>query len=543
MSVFDALRTLFAPPPIFDVDPGMPIGTVVNLGRSQERSLSFEQMWRTGSEESTNTIAGVRVSAETAMNAPAVWACVRLISGAIAGLPLHAYREQGDSRTEISLPEWIRHPVPYNPNITRAVHVQQVVTSLLLDGNAFIYVIGEPNSPRSLRVLDPSTVDIKTDGATETSYVVKGATRTLTPAEVVHIPYQAIPGKERGLNPIDAARESIGLSLAADLFGGSFFGNGATLSGVIEFPEGAEPTPEELTRLKEDFKKKHVGAKKSFSVGALTGGAKWNPNVSSNRDSQFLELREYQVEDIGRMYGVPPHMIGSQKPGAVAYASVEQRNIDFVTHGLQPVIEKLEDAYERVLRGQRTYFKFNVSGLLRGDVQSRWTAYGVALDKKVVLREEVRAWEDLPNIGELGFLETPNNNPPEEPAPADDSASDEMAAAVTALAIRAAEPERSRDDLPLVLRAISDIAARPGPSLIIQNGEEKEPVVVPPPDVRIDTEPFAAAVRELHDLVTEANRANSEAVAELRQQVARPRKTKVIRDETGKIVGAEQVLE
>lgn len=399
--ILDALRAFFDPP------------IVPSPGPDDTRSIGWDAWGVSG--ETTNTIAGVVVSAETAMHAPAVWACVRLISGAIAGLPLHAYRGTGEERTQITLPGWIELPVPTNPNVTRMVHVQHVVTSLLLEGNAFIRILPNTSHPTGVRVLPPHEVDIETqdDGAD----IYKWNGQRLTSNQVIHIPYQVMPGKSRGLNPIDAAKESIGLALAADQYGAAYFGNGATLSGMIQFPAGAEPSPEELKRLQKDFQKKYVGSRKSHAIGALTGGAEFKEMTGSNRDSQFLELREFQVEDIGRLYGVPPHMIGSQKPGAVAYASVEQRNIDFVTHGLQPVIEKLEDAYERVLRGQRTYFKFNVEGLLRGDQKSRWEAYGIALDKKVVRRDEVRAKEDLPFDPEsVGYLETPNNNPPEGPA-------------------------------------------------------------------------------------------------------------------------------
>lgn len=422
MGFLDAVARFFAPPAGFDTDYGEPIGRTVFLGR-EDRGLTFQQLWNTGQEEPGNTIAGVRVSAETAMHAPAVWACVRLISGAIAGLPLHAYRGTGEDRKQISLPFWIDQPIPNNPNVTRAVHVQQVVTSLLLEGNAFIRFLPSVASPIGMVVLPPHDVTIETQDSGDVLYKWNG--QALTPAEVVHIPYQVVLGQARGLNPVDAAKESIGLALAADQFGAAFFGNGATVGGFIKFPAGYDPAPEELVRLKKDFAKKHVGARKSHAIGALTGGAEFQPNETSNKDSQFLELREFQVEDIGRLYGVPPHMIGSQKPGAVAYASVEQRNIDFVTHGLQPVIEKLEDGYERVLRGSRTYFKFSVEGLLRGDQKSRWEAYGIALDKKVIRREEVRAKEDLPFDPEgVGYLETPNNNPPDAPAeePAQESA-------------------------------------------------------------------------------------------------------------------------
>jgi HK97 family phage portal protein len=408
----DALRALLTPLPAYD--GSYPIDTVVREGRALD-----DAMWGTA-PDTGNTIAGVRVSDATAMNASAVWACVRLISAAIAGMPLHAYRATATGRDPIDLPAWMTRPT-MNPNTTRAVHIQQLVASLLLDGNAFIQFFPSVMNPRSALVLAPQDVEIVDHGFGSVEYRVRSAGRDLTPAEVVHILYVVVPGKERGLNPVDAARETIGLSLAVDQYGAAFFGNGATLSGVIEYPEGVAPTKDQVKEMVQSFRRRHVGTTKSHAVGALTGGAKWKENSASHRDSQFLELREYQIEDIGRLYGVPPHILGSQKPGSVSYASVELRNIDFVTHGLQPVIEKIEDGYDRVMPSG-TFLKFNVAGLLRSDAKSRWESYGIALDKKVILREEVRALEDLPNIGALGFLETPNNNPPDDPPeePADE---------------------------------------------------------------------------------------------------------------------------
>jgi HK97 family phage portal protein len=492
VAFIDALARFFAPPPALE-----------------PRSVSWEKMWGSGTETmGANTIAGIRVSAETAMHAPAVWACVRLISGAIAGLPLHAYRGSGADRDEIALPEWLRRPNPQNPNITRGVHIQQVVTSMLLEGNAFIYALPSVGSTERLRVLDPATVRIHTTGD-DTTYHVTGADRPLTPDEIVHIPYQVVPGSQRGLNPIDAARETIGLAMAAEQFSSAFFGNGATLSGVIEYPPGVEPTQPQIDELVRQFKKKHTGASKSYAVGALTGGAQWKPSEGNNRDSQLNELREYQVEDIGRLFGVPPHMIGSQKPGAVAYASVEQRNIDFVTHGLQPVIEKLEDAYERVIRGQRTYFKFNVDGLLRGDAKSRWEAYGIALDKKVVLREEVRAKEDFPNLGELGFLETPNNNAPEPepPSPAPVTNNSYVlpdTVSIPASVVHVAPPEVH------VAAPVVNVAAAEAPI------------------VNVDMAPVGEAVATLRaDLIS------------LQAEVRKPRKRRLLTDAEGRVIGSE----
>jgi HK97 family phage portal protein len=406
VALLDALARFFAPPVALTPDYGEPLDVAVRV--VEERSAVWSDL--DGSSGRGNTIAGVSVSDETAMNAPAVWACVRLISGAIAGLPLQAFREQGEERVEVPSPLWVSVPNPQNPNTTRAVFIQQAVTSMLLEGNAFLYFIPNVLRPVEVRVLDPKEVEIKVDGSTVT-YDVKGADRILTPMEIVHVPYQVVPGKARGLNPIDAARQTIGLTLAAQDYGAAYFGNGMSLSIGIEYPPGIEPTTKQQEELVKQLKKKHVGSRNSHGIGALTGGAKFVDLSKTNRDSQLLELREYQVEDVGRLFGVPPHMIGSQKPGAVAYASVEQRNIDFVTHGLQPVIEKLEDGLGRHFDG-RGFFKFNVAGLLRGDIKSRMEAYQVALNAKVMEIDEVRALEDMGAKG-LGYLETPNNNAPD----------------------------------------------------------------------------------------------------------------------------------
>jgi len=385
----------------------------LNPPATVQRGLTQEQLWGSG-WQTFGATAGVPTGIENALQSIAVQAAIRLLTNDIGSLPVDAFRKvDGQQRKELTTPAWISLPNPLNPNDTWEDHVKQVVFSMLSDGNAFVRCFPNVFQTEGIEALDPAQVDIDIFRGAPI-YKVRGE-GDFTPAEILHLPWVKRPGKARGLNPIEAAKEGIGIALAADQFVGSYFGNGAILSGYISFPQGVEPTEEQLKALKNDFKTKHVGARKSHAVGALTGGAEFKPFDYNNREAQLLELREHIVEEVARLFGIPPHMLGSQKPGAVSYASVEQRSIDYVTHAVLPITRRLGTGYSRLLRGQKTYLKFNVRGLLEGDATARASYYDSLLQNKVIKREEVRALEDFEWDGELGYLETPNNNSPAEP--------------------------------------------------------------------------------------------------------------------------------
>ena len=156
------------------------------------------------------------------------------------------------------------------------------------------------------------------------------------------------PGKLRGLSPIEAARQGIGLGLTAEEFGARFFGQGTTLSYGVEVP-GAM-TDAQREELRANLRKRHSGTQNAHSVSVLTGGAKFVPGLGiTNDQAQFLELRKFQVEDIARWYGVPPHMLGSQEPGASSYNSVEMRGIEFREYAVLPLVRRIEDTYDRLV--------------------------------------------------------------------------------------------------------------------------------------------------------------------------------------------------
>lgn len=361
--------------------------------------------------DTSSSTAGIKVDLETALTVVAVQSAIRLLVNDIASLPADALRKTTNGNASLPRPSWMSFPAPLNVNLTWEDHIKQVVFSLLTDGNAFVYCLPSVSNPTELRVLKPTDVSIETAGDQSITYKVPKADRPLTGDDILHIPWVLRPGEARGMNPIAAAEESLGIAIAADRYVGGYFGNGATLSGLIKFPTGSEPAPAEIERLKKDFTKKHVGAVKSHAVGALTGGAEWQQIAVNNRDAQLLELREHIVEDVARLFGIPPHMLGSQRPGAVSYASVEQRSLDYTQHAVLPIVSRIERGYRRLFRGQDDFLKFNLNGLLRADSQSRATFYREMLQNKVMPREEVRELEDLkPLATAVGFLETPNNN-------------------------------------------------------------------------------------------------------------------------------------
>jgi HK97 family phage portal protein len=382
------------------------------LNRLTQRAITPQQAWGADIEwDAPNSAAGIHVDGDTARKLVVVWACQRLLTNSISTMPVKVFRKVGDKRAVVEDPSWLKEPTT-NKNDTSVDHFADVAMSLLGDGNSFTRCLPFVALADYVYVADSTRVTI--DNKDSTVYRISGV-GDLRDTDILHISLLRKPGKTRGMSPIDNALDSIGIGLAAQEFGSRFFSNGTTLSGVIQMPVGAQMTPEAIKNLGDSFKIKHQGIRKSHAVGVLTNGGTFNKMTSTPQESQLLELRKFQVEDIARLYGVPPHMVGSQEPGAVAYASVEQRAIDYVQYGVQPLVVKIERAYQRLLPPDH-YLKFNLAALLRGDTKSRFEAYRTALQNKFMTVNEVRAFEDFePFAGEEGgLLQTPNNNAPDK---------------------------------------------------------------------------------------------------------------------------------
>lgn len=354
-----------------------------------------------------SSASGVSIDQSNALQIAAVWACVRLLANSVSTLPLDAYLRTSSKRQELDpQPTWIENPVPDDPSTTRVEHFSQVVTSLLLDGNSFTMVQPFVGKPAELHVLDPRKVTIRRENGRPLYDVRDDRNRllgTLDAQECIHIPLLRKPGTLRGQSPIEAFAQGLGLASAAEEFAARFFGNGAVMSVGIEYPEGVEPTETQVNELRKSFAKKHQGLRRSHAVGILTGGAKFHDMSVKPEESQFIETQKWTVEQIARIYGIPPHMIQSQEPGAVAFASVEHRSIEYVRDGVVPLTERIQVAYNRLL-GPRQYLKFNMDGLLRGETKARWDAYKAAWEVGALSINKILALEDMDPIGPDGDM-------------------------------------------------------------------------------------------------------------------------------------------
>ena len=374
------------------------IEAAIERFRPQARALSHGSFGFT-STSGEGTRAGVVVNDDTAMRMSAVWAAHRLLSADISALPVDAFRRRNAGSELIKpQPSWLSQPVPADANLTIVEHFAQVVLSLVGDGNAFIVVLPTFGNTTELRVLDPTRVDIRSDGAGVPSYILRDArgqsVSVLGPMDLIHIPYFRKAGRNRGLSPIQALAETIGAGIAAEEFSSMVFSKGANMSGIIQIPrEAGEPTDEQLKRIKQQFTKSNTGLHNSHAVGVLSGGAQWMANSFNPRDALLIEEQKWSVEQVARAYGIPPHLLGSQEPGAQAYASVEQKSQDYVDHALLPLVKRIESAYSRLLpRG--SFLKFNLRGLLRADAGTRAQYYSTLLGTGAITPNRIAALED-----------------------------------------------------------------------------------------------------------------------------------------------------
>jgi len=362
----------------------------------------------------TPSYSGVPVSQGTSVNLPAVYKCVSLNSETISSLPLDVFAKRGKARVPYAEPVWFRPP--NNFQTLREV-IAMTQASLDLDGNAFWFKIMDAQGRLAgIEVLDPAAVSIEVVGGRLTYWITTANAREPYSAnEVVHLRALVMPGQLRGLSPIECAKQTIGIGLAAEQFGGQFFGNGANLSGVIESTSAM--TKEQADRLKADFTKSHGGVAKSHAIGVLTN-ATWKPMSVKPDEAQFLEARRYTAGEIANLYGVPVEFVGDgSTQGAKGYVTgVSMRFRMWYLTGLMPRITRIEEALTGLMpRG--VYIKFNTYALLRMDPAEQTAFFAAGQLGEYITRNEIRAWLELdPVDGGDDFLHSvqwQENAPPD----------------------------------------------------------------------------------------------------------------------------------
>lgn len=356
---------------------------------AEERALSFQTLFSSGDNFSRSTNAGTVVNQDDALKINTVYACVRIISDAISTLPVDSFiRVDGDRRPHRPRPIWLDEP---DIGVSRIDHFQQVLVSLLLNGNSFTRILRDGDGVVGLVVLNPLKVEVKRDESRRLIYVFDNKD-TIEHFDIIHLTELRLPGDLRGKSRVDLVKESLGLSLALDEFAARFFGNGSHTSGVIEVPGAMNK--EQAKEMVDGFENSHRGLRKSHRPGLMSNGAKFVPTSIAPDDSQFLQSRQFAVEEILRAFRVPPSMAGVLQPGAQAYASVEMNGIHFVMHTLRPYVAKIESGYSRLL-SNGAFLKFNLDGLMRGDFGSRVAGYSSALQAGWMSIDDVRRFEDL----------------------------------------------------------------------------------------------------------------------------------------------------
>ena len=360
-----------------------------------------------------NSTSGKRVNERTAMQMTAVYSCVRILSEAVASLPLHFYEYQEDGSKVKAIHHSLYsllHDEP-NPEMTSFVFRETLMTHLLLWGNAYAQIIRNGKGEVvALYPLMPDRMRVDRDEygrlyyeyqiSVDDAHINKGSIVQLSPSEVLHIPGLGFDGLV-GYSPIAMAKNAIGLAIAAEEYGSKFYANGAAPSGVLEHPG----TLKDPSKVRDSWSQTFGGSANSHKVAVLEEGMKYTPISISPNEAQFLETRKFQINEIARIFRVPPHMVGDLEKSS--FSNIEQQSLEFVKYTLDPWVTRWEQNMTRSLltaEEKKKYFiKFNVDGLLRGDYQSRMNGYATARQNGWMSANDIRELENLDRIPtELG---------------------------------------------------------------------------------------------------------------------------------------------
>ena len=353
------------------------------------------------------TSAGQYVNERTAMQSAAVYACVKILSESIASLPLHVYRNKPDG-DRIRAPDHplyrLLHDAP-NDEMSSFTFRETLMTHLLLYGNGFAQIIRNGRGyVTALYPLLPNRMEVSRASNGELIYTytpdwdeAKGrgvATVSLRKEDVLHVTGLSLDGI-MGIAPIQIAKNAIGTELAVEDYGAQFFANDARPSGVLEYAKpirDAEP-------LRQSWQAQFSG-KGKHSIAVLADGLQYKPISIPPEQAQFLETRKFQLNEIARIFRIPPSMIGDME--RATFSNAEQMSLDFVKYTLTPWIARWEQALQQrlILSGERDdiFIRFNVEGLLRGSYKERMEGYAVARQNGWMSANDIRVLENMNRI-------------------------------------------------------------------------------------------------------------------------------------------------
>ena len=345
--------------------------------------------------------SGKAVNEKTALQTTAVYACVRILAETIASLPLHTYRysPSGKEKAETHPLYYLLHSEP-NPEMTSFVFRETLMGHLLLWGNAYAQIIRNGRGTiLSLYPLLPNKMLVnRTDqGILYYQYEKDGQTYFLANRDVLHIPGLGFDGLI-GYSPIAMAKNAIGMAIATEEFGAKFFANGANPGGVLEHP-GVVKDP---ARVRDSWNAVYQGSSNAHRVAVLEEGMKFQSIGIPPEQAQFLETRKFQIEEICRIFRVPPHLVTSLD--RATFSNIEHQSISFIDNTIIPWVSRIEQSMQRALFSEaekRTFFvKFNLNGRLRGDAAARAAFYQTMRQNGIMSANDIRELEEMNQIPE-----------------------------------------------------------------------------------------------------------------------------------------------
>jgi HK97 family phage portal protein len=389
--------------------------------------------------------SGVRVNHETAMNYSAVWAATRLLTGTMSTLPRELYRQTGRSkdpaRDNPTRRMFKRQPNPMQGSVT---FLETEFNHLINWGNSYAEKgFDEFGRVDTLWPIHPERVTY--DEREEIYYVRNDQELSVTPftsKEIFHV-----PGLFGGKGVIHHAAESIGMGLATEQYGASFFGNGAGPSFALTHPKTLGP--EAAENLRQSWRKRYSGPTKANGLLVLEEGTVVTPITVPPEQAQFLNTRQFNITEIARWYNVPPHML--RELSKSSFNNIESESLHYILNSVLPWLVRWEDECNRQLLSEEDqeshFFKFIVHGLLRGDMKTQAQFFKDMLGVGVYDINEVREYLDMNpvNGGELRLVPLNMTTPeraakgePEQPVQPVDEIKEEE--------IEEDEPEESDDD-------------------------------------------------------------------------------------------------
>ena len=342
------------------------------------------------------TKSGVAVTDESALSHSAVYACCRVLADSIASLPLEVFRQLPDGNTELATTHPVHRLINTAPSPLYSSHNFRSAAQLHIGirGNAYAKIKRDGwGRPTEIRLLNPTTVTpffYKDD----LFYRIEGEKTVLRPDELIHVAGMTWDGVI-GKSPIQVARETVGMGLAATQYGAKIFSEGTHLAGVLEHPQ--KLTPEQVGTLRDSWKKNYAGVNNSGGIAVLENGMKFTPISLTPEDSRFIESQKLGIAAIARIYRVPLHMIGELD--RATFSNIEQQSIEFVQHTLRPLVKNWEQELNRKLfrpSEQGEFFvRFNLNALMRGDMTARSNFYRALFNMRAISPNEIRQLEGL----------------------------------------------------------------------------------------------------------------------------------------------------